>query len=350
MRGSETLAKPFRFSYPKTHYKNIAIIIISAAFPACSSMDVIGFGTLILDRIIYLDKIPQAGQESFLKAFESFPGGSSANTIAALAKLEVSTGFVGKIGSDPEGSLLIESMMYQGVDTKGIKLSEGRSGTCFILVDSSGQRSLITDSGVNDYIEPRDIEMKYFDKAKLLHMCYFTCRESWKSFETQKKLSREMRSMGIKVSFDPGYVYAKMGLDNIRELVRNSNIIMLNEEEIRMLTGLDYIEGSRKLLSMGPECVAVKLGEKGCFVVSSTEEHLVPALKVNALDTTGAGDAFNAGFLFGILKQKSLEECGRLGNAVASFCVQKLGARDGLPTKEELLRMGFNEKMGLFGR
>lgn len=313
-------------------------------------MDVIGFGALNLDRIIYVDKIPSPGSESILKAIESYPGGSSANTIAALSKLQVDSGFVGKIGSDPEGSLLIESMIYHGVDAKGIKLSEGKSGMCVILVDNNGERSMMADPGVNDWIEQRDIDISYFEKAKLLHMCYFVCRESQKSFETQKKLAREIKSKGIKVSFDPGNLYAKRGLAEIKDIVKNSDIMLLNEEEIKMLTSLDYKEGARKLLEMGPEYVAIKLGRNGCFVSSKNEEHNIPAFNVKVLDTTGAGDAFNSGFLFGILKQKSLEECGKIGNAVASFCVQNNGARDGLPTKEELLRMGFNERPTAFRR
>ena len=85
------------------------------------------------------------------------------------------------------------------------------------------------------------------------------------------------------------------------------------------------------LLDLGAEIVAVKLGKRGCYVTDGKENHMIDAYKVDAVDTTGAGDAFCAGFIFGLFKGKDLFECGRLGNFVASHCVSKIGARTGLP-------------------
>ncbi|MCW4035226.1 MAG: carbohydrate kinase family protein, partial [Candidatus Bathyarchaeota archaeon] len=94
--------------------------------------------------------------------------------------------------------------------------------------------------------------------------------------------------------------------------------------------------GAQIFSYLGVNVVAVKLGNRGCYVFDGKEGFTVEAFKVNAVDTTGAGDAFCAGFLYGLLKQKDLYECGRLGNFVASRCVEKMGARTGLPTLEEL--------------
>jgi ribokinase len=304
-------------------------------------MDVIGFGPLDVEKIMHVDKIPSGSEESFLKYKDSFPGGSAANTIAALAKLQVSTGFIGKIGSDPEGSMLIEDMMNHGVDARGIKLCDGRSGVSMIISAENGERICLSDPGVNDDIDTRDVPLAYLEKARFLHMSPFSCRLSKKSFETQRKLAREAGRMGVRVSLDPGTAYAKMPHDDIRDFLRASSVMFLDESEVRMLTGKDCKEGAIELIETGAETVAVKLGAKGCFARSGTEEVEVPAFGVKAVDCTGCGDAFNAGFLFGMLRKKSLEECAKLGNAEAAFCIRCRGARSSLPTKEELLRIVF---------
>jgi ribokinase len=102
----------------------------------------------------------------------------------------------------------------------------------------------------------------------------------------------------------------------------------------------DFHKGARFLLGKGVKAVAVKLGGEGCYVTDGHEQHLIEAFKVPVVDTTGAGDAFCAGFLYGLLKHKSLYDCGKLGNFVASRCITKMGARPGLPYAADLELLG----------
>lgn len=301
-------------------------------------MDVIGFGPLELKKIIYVDKLPNKGGFSLLKNKETFAGGSAANTIAALAKLQVPTGFIGKIGSDPEGSMIIEDMINHGVDARGIKLCDGRSGIVIEIVDETGERMQLADPGANDEIETKDVPIKYIEKAKFLHISPFQCRNSKKSFETQQKLVREARRMGLSISMDPGLFYAKMGAKELENFIRDLYLLLLDEDEIRMLTGKNYREGSMYLAKAGVDIVAVKLGSEGSFVRCGTEEIHVPPFRVNAVDFAGCGDAFNAGFIFGLLNKKKPEQCAILGNGEAALCARSSGTRSGLPTKDELLR------------
>jgi len=111
---------------------------------------------------------------------------------------------------------------------------------------------------------------------------------------------------------------------------------MPSEIEINLLTGKGYREGANLLLKEGVKIVAVKLGDKGCYVTNGRENHLIKPFKVKVVDTTGAGDAFCAGFIYGLLRGKSLRECGLLGNFVASKCLTKMGAREGLPKISDL--------------
>ena len=112
---------------------------------------------------------------------------------------------------------------------------------------------------------------------------------------------------------------------------------MPNANELKLITGeADYCRGADFLIGLGVRVVGVKLGADGCYVTNGRERHLIEAFGVDAVDTTGAGDAFCAGFLYGLLRDKSLYDCGRLGNFVASRCVLRMGAREGLPYAKDL--------------
>ena len=117
----------------------------------------------------------------------------------------------------------------------------------------------------------------------------------------------------------------------MKPILRRSYIVSPNEKELRLLTGKRYDEGARTLIEEGANIVTVKLGERGCYVTDGREEFQVEALKVKVVDTTGAGDAFCAGFLHGLLSGKDLYACGKIANFVAGRKIEKSGAREGLP-------------------
>jgi ribokinase len=140
----------------------------------------------------------------------------------------------------------------------------------------------------------------------------------------------------IKLCFSPGSLYAKFGFDSISTLVNKTHVLFLNEEEIKILTGLEsYEEASEYVLKNGCNTVVVTLGEKGCFIDDGKTPLHVKAIETRVVDTTGAGDSFCGGFLYGLLKDKPLHDCGLMGNYLASKCISKIGARDGLLSKEE---------------
>jgi ribokinase len=120
-------------------------------------------------------------------------------------------------------------------------------------------------------------------------------------------------------------------------MIRNSYVLMPNTVELEQLTGEeDYRKGADYMINVGVKVVAVKLGSKGCYVTDGEERLSVAPFKVKVVDTTGAGDAFDAGFLHGLINEKSLYECGQLGNFVASRSVMAMGARAGLPYAKDL--------------
>ncbi len=297
--------------------------------------DVIGFGALNVDTLLKVDKFAAPEEESYIQDYIESCGGSAANTVVALGRLGCKVGFIGKVANDREGKLQLDCFNSEGVDTNGISVAKnGKSGAVFGLVDKKGARALYINPGVNDTIEPRDLKWEYVSQTQFVHLSSFIGE---KPFRTQKKLLGSLPN-NIKFSFDPGSVYVQKGLAAIEPLIQNSHVLFPNTGELELLTGeTNYHDGADFMIGLGVKIVAVKLGEKGCYVTDGDEKLTVEPFKVKAVDTTGAGDAFNAGFLYGLLKNRSLYECGRMGNFVGSRCIMNMGARAGLPNEADLV-------------
>ena len=301
---------------------------------------VVGLGAMNLDRLLRVDKIVREGEapaEGMLLA----PGGSAANTIYALARLGVATGFIGAVGDDEEGRMLIADLEGQGVDTSHIAIKPGvPTGTIFGLVDKKGHRTLYALPGANARLTPEDIDLDYINQASFLHLSSFVGEE-------QLRLERsllERLSPRVKVSFAPGQLFTSRGLGALAPIIRRSHILFLNRVEIEELAGGDFRTATQRLgQNMGCSLVVVTLGGKGgkvCHIGEGRNEHLLEAaVQPEAIvDSTGAGDAFAAGVLFGLLNGEKIITAARLGELMAARCLGEMGARSGLPTREELLR------------
>jgi ribokinase len=301
-----------------------------------TGFDVVGFGALNVDKLFKVNKIAAADEESSITEYEEAAGGSAGNTIVGLARLGCRVGFLGKIAGDAEGRMLIEGFSREGVDTTGIAVAKkGRSGTVMGFIDPKGERALYVNPGVNDSIELDESSIAYASHSKFLHLTSFVGE---KSFNAQIELVRKV-SRSTRIGLDPGALYARKGFAALRPLVKAAYVVLPNVGELEALTGkVDYRKGAGALLNEGVHVVAVKLGSEGCYVTSREGSCLIEPLKVRVVDTTGAGDAFNAGFIYGLINRKSLSDCGRLGNFVASRCIMKMGARTALPTLADLKR------------
>ncbi|MGO8805141.1 MAG: carbohydrate kinase family protein [Candidatus Bathyarchaeia archaeon] len=299
-----------------------------------TKFDVVGFGALNVDMLFKVERLARAEEESFVEDYTEACGGSAANTTVGLARLGCKTGFIGKVADDREGKLQVDCFKTEGVDTAGIvQAKRGKSGSVMGFVDKKGARVLYINPGVNDLIEPREINYSYAFGTEFLHFSSFVGE---KSFRAQKKLLGALPS-NVKISFDPGSVYAQKGFAAIEPIIRSSYVFMPNEGELELITGeTDIRRAADSILDAGVKIVAVKLGDKGCYVTDGQERLRIEPFKVKVVDTTGAGDAFCAGFLYGLIKEKSLFECGRFGNFVASRCVTAMGARGGLPYAKDL--------------
>jgi ribokinase len=308
-----------------------------------NAIEVVGLGALNIDHIKIVERILEDGEAVVLDS-RSTPGGSAANTIYGLARLGVGTGFCGAVGDDDYGRTLLQDFQRVEVDTSRIRVKSGaKTGTVLCLSDQLGRRSLYVVPSANSLLTMDDLDPAYINQAGMLHLASFADEAQ---FKVVLGLVERLDS-SVKLSFAPGALYAVKGLKSLTPILKRTYLLFINQSEMRQLTDKDVINGAESCLKQGCQKVVVTLGtgEKlkkttaVSYIRDTKQEYIIepPHRDIGTeADTTGAGDAFAAGFIYGLLKGKNLEECGRLGNIVARLCITKMGAREGLPTLKEL--------------
>lgn len=300
-------------------------------------LDVVGMGALNMDKLYHVNRIASRDEESFITGSTESCGGSAANTIIGLARLGLKTGFVGKVASDREGSVLSNNLQNENINTKHVMISEnGRSGTVNGYVDVKGERALYVDPGVNDCIEKNEIDVEYLNSSKVLHITSFVGWKYENSIETQMDLITRI-SDDVCLSFDPGRLYTDRGFKFLDKFLTRTDILLINSAELNKLIPGDIEESADEIqeeYAIG--VVVVKLGANGSYVTLANESHYTKVFDVKCVDTTGAGDAFNAGFLHGYINGDNAEKSALKGNYIASQCVTQYGAIEGIPDIDKL--------------
>ncbi len=301
-------------------------------------LDVIGIGALNLDLMYEVDDLAalrkdgwplHAGREHSLTPAEfrqlvkrlehqgrlrfRSGGGSAANTIVALARMGFQTGFVGRTGADEEGAFILSEM--KGVDLVEVKTGE-TSGICLVVLDKRRDRALVVQPNANDGLVFEDLSIPYLTATRYLHLSAFVGDGP---FAAQQRLI-EVLPARVKVSLDPGELYARKGKKAILPLIKRSSILFATDHEICRLMGTeDYKAGCKGIAALGPEMVVCKRGEQGTYLFArQVEEEFRPQGKIEVVDNTGAGDVYNAGFLAGLLHKRQLHDCLVLAHALAA--------------------------------
>ena len=310
-----------------------------------SRIEVIGLGAINLDYLCEVKELV-TDSETLIEHIKATPGGSAANTIYGLAKLGIPTGFIGAVGDDENGKLCLKDFEAVGVDTSQIQVKkEAKSGYTLCLSDKLGRRSIYVSPCANSLLDQDDVKLDYLNQARIVHLSSFA---DDKQFNIQLDLVKGLPN-SVKLSFAPGTLYALKGMKALLPLLQKTYILFTNQEEIEHLTGKDLTSGASKCLDLGCHIVVVTLGKglalESGGVFTSYIRHKDKEYKIapreetweSQPETTGAGDAYAAGFLFGFLKEKSLERCGQLGELMARFAMRKAGAREGLPSLNVIL-------------
>jgi ribokinase len=310
-------------------------------------LDLVSIGSANIDLIIMVDRFAGPDEELSAKALKMEGGGSAANVAVSASRLGLKTGFIGKIGEDPFGSILENSFIREKVEISHLK-KEGRpTGIAVSIVNWEGERSIYAYNETNLEFTERDLDATYIESS---HCIYLSSMQGEEAFKAIKHACDIAYNLGVNVFFDPGCILAEKGLDKLKEPIGKSTVLKLNREEVEMLTGFKDLEkASDTILNVGPEIVLITLGQEGCYVRNNVFSKIIPGYKsFKAVDRTGAGDSFNAAFIAAFTRGLNLEECIKFGNLVAGISVTKTGARSTPTLKELKAYKGYSEFEGVF--
>jgi len=301
-------------------------------------------GDVNVDLVIPLEERSLDISNSEKPGITLFGGGTAANTAVALARLGEQVSFVGTIGDDGYGRWAVDELALEGVDTQETKIVPNVFTSLVVaLIQPDGDRSIYVwpdKEGAHTKLEPRDISNETIKPFTWLHVTGLCLREEPVRI-AQLKAMRMACKAGMMVSLDLNLRLESWGMDRslkavFDEAISYSGVIFGNgEEEINQFTGASSIQIGSEAISQGRRVVIARLGSDGALAVGPGEFFRVPAYPVNVVDTLGAGDAFNGGFIAARLAKKDLHEAVRWGNAAAALKIEKSGAR-GLPTREDL--------------
>ena len=252
-------------------------------------------------------------------------GGSCPNTLATLSKLGVRTAIAGKVGNDELGKFFKDKILKNNVGSY-IRTANSDTGASVILITPDGERTMNTYLGTCQEFSPSDLSDEMIKNSNYF---YFT-GYMWDT-ENQKSATRKAidiaRENNIKVIFDLAdpFAVSRYKDDFLSLLEKDVDISLANAEEARILTGLNPGEAAIEIGKLS-KITAIKNGEKETYIVNNGELHIVDSYSTNVVDTTGAGDNFAAGFIYGILNGLSIEDCGKIASYVALKCIEKVGA------------------------
>lgn len=291
--------------------------------------DAVGIGLNSADLLCVVERHPRFNTKGPLLEVSRQGGGQAATAMAALARLGLRTAYIGAVGDDAEGAFSVASLRADGVDVEGVALQPGRASQfAVILIQREGApaerggRTILWRREVE--LRPGEVREDIVRAARLIHV-------DGHNLEAELRAAAWAREEGIPVSFD-----AERVAPGTEELVRRTDYLVASEEFPAAFTGEASLEEALQAIRrMGPRVAAATLGERGALAFDGEAFHRSPAFAVEAVDTTGAGDVFHAGFVFGVLRGYPLPRTLRFANALAAMSCRGLGGRAALPRLAE---------------
>jgi sugar/nucleoside kinase (ribokinase family) len=246
---------------------------------------------------------------------------------------------MGKVGQDGFGDFIFRELKRYGLEISGVKRTpEAHTSATMVLVEPDGERRFIHYLGANAKLVEEDLDWRLIEGSRILHIAGSLVMPGIDGHPTAHIL-RQARERGVITALDTVWDAKGRWLELIEPCLPHIDYFLPSLEEARMIASRHAPSKVAQLfLDHGVGVVALKLGEEGCYLRTPDEELQIPAYDVAAIDTTGAGDAFVAGFLTGVLKGWDLKRMGYLANAVGALCITAMGATTGVRSLEETLR------------
>ncbi len=301
--------------------------------------EVVCVGILVVDVLARpVEALPPRGKLMLAEEMKVHVGGCAANTAIGLQRIGIPAGVIGKVGEDGFGDLTLNFMRDQGVEVSGV-VRDGSTLTSasMVLVHGDGERSFIHYLGANAALKEKDIDFGLISKARLLHVAGSLVLPGIDGEPTARLLVKAKQA-GLITALDTVWDAQGGWMKVLRPCLPQVDYFVPSFEEAKMLTGRsEPAEVAQALLDEGVGTVALKMGPLGCYVRNKQTELRIPAYKINCVDATGAGDAFVAGFLAGILKGWDLEASARFANATGALACLAIGTTAGIRSLEETL-------------
>lgn len=308
--------------------------------------DICVVGSINIDVVTTVDAYPERGQTVFGKKIMEFLGGKGANQAIACAKQNKKVTLVGSIGQDAQGDKMLDGLQTNGVDVSNIKrVTEEGSGQTTIILDDEAENTIIYVEGANGRLTPDDVT----ERIQRLYDCKVLLAQLETPAETVIAAMKAAKEKGMKVILDPAPANHVT-----EEMLAYADIVLPNSHETEYITGVSITdedsakEAANYFVSKGVRQGVLKLGGTGSYVFEDENLTFIKGIKVNAVDTVGAGDCFAGALASALIDGQPFPEAASYANIVAALKVTKHGAQAGIPTIEEILEFSKQNNLPVY--
>ena len=290
-------------------------------------------GSLNMDLVVNVDTMPKPGQTIIGSNFKEVPGGKGANQAVAMARLNGNVSMIGKVGEDGFGQTLINSLKNDKVDTTYIQTAKGATGVALITVDKNAQNSIVVSPGANFEVKEDDID----NNIEAIKNSDIVVLQLETPLDTLKYALNKAKELNKYTILNPA---PAVKLDD--EIIKNVDLLTPNETELEIISGVsieseeDIQKAAQIMIEKGVKELIVTLGSKGSLYINKEKSMFKKAYKVEAVDTTAAGDSYTGALAVALSQDKGMEEAMDFASKVGALSVLKEGAQSSLPTLEDV--------------
>ena len=290
-------------------------------------------GSLNMDLVVNVDTMPKPGQTIIGSNFKEVPGGKGANQAVAMARLNGNVSMIGKVGEDGFGTTIINSLKNDKVDTTYIQTAKGATGVALITVDKNAQNSIVVSPGANFEVKEDDID----NNIEAIKNSDIVVLQLETPLNTIKYALNKAKELNKYTILNPA---PAVKLDD--EIIKNVDLLTPNETELEILSGVsieteeDIQKAAQIMIEKGVKELIVTLGSKGSLYINKEKSMFKKAYKVEAVDTTAAGDSYTGALAVALSQDKNIEDAMDFASKVGALSVLKEGAQSSLPTLEDV--------------
>jgi sugar/nucleoside kinase (ribokinase family) len=298
--------------------------------------DLVVVGELNVDLILTGNVVPAFGQvEQLVDDAALVLGSSSAIFACGAARLGLRVAFIGKVGQDEFGRFMVEQLKDRGVDTQGVVVDSRIKTGLGVILSTGNDRAILTYLGSIAALHYEEIDQALLAQSRHLHLGSYFLLDALRP--DIPRLFDQARSYGLSVSLDTNYDPAETWNGGLKETLARTDIFLPNATELRAITGVGHVEAALQIMTSQVPLVAVKLGPEGAVARRGSETAQALSLPIEVVDTTGAGDSFDAGFIYGYLARWELARALRLGCICGALSTRAAGGTAAQPSLDEAL-------------